>query len=333
MKLLSRSLLISLSLLGGLAQAADRAWLGKADCRIAPVLPAPGGGVIAWSGACKDGYADGSGVLEWRPRDGGKRQLEGSLVRGEPSGQAILVYPGGKYEGELVDGQPEGSGVEIAYDGSAYEGRWQAGKRHGSGKAKFALGGSYDGEWREGRMHGQGTIVYSGGRPHAGEFVDGRAVDAAPLPAPADARKRFALKEEHPVLGSLLQRTRAIGFAPMDAPWQELTPEQQATMRRAYPALDERDEPPYPLQGTRAYYKGIADLYRKFLDYQGDATVYVTVGADGVPTSASTYGVAHKEFARYVAMIGMLQRFKPALCGGTPCEMIFPLSFRFQLQR
>lgn len=333
MNLLSRSLLVSLLLPGGLAQAADRAWLGKADCRIAPVLPAPGGGVIAWSGACKDGYAEGSGVLEWRPQGGGKRRLEGVLARGEVQGNAIMVYPGGKYEGSVANGQPEGSGVEIAYDGSTYEGQWQAGKRHGSGKARFALGGSYEGEWRRGRMHGQGTIVYSGGRTHTGEFVDGRAADAAPLPVAAGERERFALKEEHPVVGSLLARTRAIGFAPMDASWQDLTPEQQTIMRRAYPALDERDEPPYPLKGTRAYYKGIADLYRKFLDYQGDATVYVTVGADGVPTSASTYGVAHREFARYVAMIGMLQRFKPALCGGTPCEMIFPLRFHFQLQR
>lgn len=57
------------------------------------------------------------------------------------------------------------------------------------------------------------------------------------------------------------------------------------------------------------------------------------MGADGVPTSASTYGVPHREFARYLAMIGMVQRFKPALCGGAPCEMIFPLRFRFQLQK
>lgn len=348
-----------LSLLGGLAQAAEpAAWSGKPHCRIAPLLPAAAPpDAVLWSGACKDGYASGSGLLEWQPRGEGRRRLDGTLVRGEIVGEASLVYDGGKYigsvrqglphgagyfvfahdggkyEGGVVDGQPEGSGVYIALDGSTYEGQWQAGKRHGKGKASFTLGGSYDGEWRMGKMHGRGTIVYIGGRTHTGEFVDGRAAEVAPPPAAGGDQHRSGLKEDIPSTGSNIRHDRVTSATPLDASWHELTPEQQARTRRAYPALHERDEPPYPLKGMRAYSKAMADLYRQFQDYQGDATVYVTVGADGVPVTASTYGVPHREFARYLATIGMMQRFKPAICGGKPCEAIFPLIFNFELKK
>jgi hypothetical protein len=44
------------------AGAAD--YLGAADCRIAALAPAPSG-ALAWNGACKDGYAEGKGTLQW----------------------------------------------------------------------------------------------------------------------------------------------------------------------------------------------------------------------------------------------------------------------------
>jgi hypothetical protein len=31
-------------------------------------------------------------------------------------------------------------------------------------------------------------------------------------------------------------------------------------------------------------------------------------------------------------MVAMMQRFKPALCAGTPCAMVFPLRFKFTLE-
>ncbi|MCC2972815.1 MORN repeat-containing protein [Massilia sp. IC2-476] len=322
----ARSLFLPLLVVGASAHAGD---LGKADCRIAPLYPPPVDDAVSWSGGCKDGFADGKGVLEWRTQTAGNRRLEGTLVQGEVTGEAILTYDAGKYLGSVGRGMPHGLGAHLAQDGSTYEGQWQGGRRHGVGKATFALGGSYEGEWRGGQMHGQGKIVYNGGRTYAGEFVNGRALGAAPRSS-GDA-ERFGLKEEHPRTGTNVLRDRASGFAPMDASWQELTPPQQSLVRNAYPALDDGDEPPYPLKGTRAFFDDVAKLYRRFHDYRGDALVYVTVGPDGKPTSASTFGVPHQEFARYLAMVTMIQRFKPALCAGTPCEMIYPMKFRFKV--
>lgn len=355
MRSLSRFLLISLLLLSASVHAVEPpTWLGEADCRIAPLSRRPAGDAVTWSGCCRGGYADGKGVLEWRTQKSGKRRVEATLLRGEIAGEATLHYDGGKYigtfkqgmphgvgyfaftrdgaryEGEVVDGRREGRGVEVALDGSTYEGQWQANRRHGIGKATFALGGSYEGEWRDNRFHGQGKIVYNGGRSYAGEFVKGRALGAAP--AHTGDYQRFSLKDEQPATGTHLRRDSAIGFAPMDAGWQALTPEQQNLVRSAYPALDDGDEPPYPLNGTRALYGNFAKLYRKFTDYRGDALVHVTVDAEGKPSSVSTYGVKHAEFARALSAIILLQRFKPALCAGTPCAMLYPIRFSFVVQ-
>ncbi|MEH6437455.1 hypothetical protein [Massilia sp. DD77] len=347
-------LLSALALLApGAVSAADApGYLGEADCRIAALKPAPVDNRIAWNGGCKDGYADGKGALEWRTGEKKPRRIEGTLVRGEIAGEATLTYQGGAYigtfrhgvphgsgyfkhanegglyEGGVVDGKREGAGMHIAPDRSTYEGQWKAGKRHGFGKAVFALGGSYEGEWREGEFNGKGKIVYAGsGSVHEGEFHDGRPAAAAPEAAREPGR--FTLKSERTDFGSRFRSERAVGFAPLDAPWQALTPGQQRVVRDAYPALDERDEPPYPLEGTRAFYKATADVYQKFVGLEGSALVYVLVGTDGAPKSASVIGAPHPDLGRYLSMVAMTQRFKPASCAGKPCEMIYPAAFQF----
>lgn len=290
--------LIALPLSIGSAYAAEPSgYLGRADCRIATLTPAPTRAGVAWSGACKDGYAEGKGVLEWQTREEGKRRLEAVLVRGEVAGEGSLAYRDGtytgsfrqglphgagyvayskgegQYEGGWADGLREGRGTHIDADGSSYEGEWKAGLRHGRGKAVFTLGGNYEGEWRDDVFHGQGRIVYGGsGRSWAGEFRDG------------------------------------------------------------YPALDDRDEPPYPLKGMKALYAAATDVYARFTQYEGNVIVYVTVGADGVPRTATTYHTPHPELGRFVAMAMMMQRFKPGMCAGTPCQSLYPVKFSFTLE-
>lgn len=321
--------LLLCSIISPIAQAAEpAAFLGKPDCRIAPIAPVPTGDVI-WSGGCKDGYADGKGILTWDVDGEGTRRLEAVLVRGEVTGQGTLTYRVGNYTGSFRQAMPHGSGFFKYPNGDMYEGGVANGLHEGSGLYVAVDGSTYEGEWRNGKMHGKGKIVYSSGRTYAGEFRDGRALGAAPAPPPEGEPERFGLKADQPVTGSNMLHNLAIGFTPLDATWEALTPAHKAKVRSWYPALDDGDEPPYPLKGTRAFLKGVAGLYRQFTDYRGDALLYVSVGADGVPTSASTYGVSHRELARYLSMLAMMQRFKPALCAGMPCPMIFPLRFSF----
>ncbi|MCA1857322.1 energy transducer TonB [Massilia oculi] len=322
------------------SRAGEPAFAGKSDCRIAPVEPAPTRVGVSWNGACKDGYAEGQGVLEWYGAgDRGKRRLEANLVRGEVSGAGKLAYPGGsylgsfrrgvphgagyfeyrdgaQYEGGVTDGQPDGSGTRISADGSLYEGEWKAGKRHGRGKETFTLGGRYEGEWRDDEFNGQGSIVYGGsGRRWSGEFRDGFASDLNPRP------RRDSRRDD----------VRNTG----DLAWEALPAAQQNALRNSYPALDDRDEPPYPLPGQQGKLKdALSEFYSRYarLELEGQTLVYVTVGPDGIPASAKAYSAPHPEFGRAAAMAMMMQRYKPGLCAGKPCEMIYPVKFLFTLE-
>jgi hypothetical protein len=342
-----------LALCASLAQGAEPAsFLGAPDCRIAPLLPRPADDAVTWSGACKDGYADGKGTLAWQAPGKNKRRLDATLVRGEVEGEGTLVYEGGSYigtfrqgvphgagyfkhtngdglyEGGVADGLRDGAGVHIGIDRSTYEGQWKAGKRSGHGKAVFALGGSYEGEWLDGRFHGKGKIVYAGsGRSYEGEFRDGHVAGAA---APDKVEpEQFRLRSESPSTGTMMNRDLVIGFAPLDAVWEALTPAQQELVRGNHPALEAGDDPPYPLKGTRALYKAISDVYQYFLGHEGMVLLYVLVGADGTPKTASAFGAPDEKMGRYLMMLAMGQRFKPAVCRGQPCEMIYPAAYQF----
>lgn len=346
-----RTLLLPALVLASSVHAADEpAYLGEAKCRIAQLKPAPKQDWVVWSGGCKDGYAEGKGTLKWRTGESEARSIEATLVRGEIAGEGTLTYEagtyigtfrnglphgsgyfkhtggGGLYEGGVVDGLREGAGVHIAPDRSTYEGEWKAGKRHGIGKAVFALGGSYEGEWRNGKFNGKGKITYAGsGRVYEGEFLDGRPANAALLPAQPDEHKEFMLKGDERMRGSRLKLDIASSVLPHDASWKDLTPAQQAIVRSNYPALDAADEPPYPIKGSRPFTTAAADIVRKFPDFVGIARVHLLVGADGVPKLATAIGMTDPEVVRYLSLLSMIQRFKPAMCAGAACEMSYPI--------
>ena len=74
--------------------------------------PAPESGEsVSWSGACTDGYASGSGVLQWYS-----------------NGQATDLY-----NGEINNGKRHGTGTFRWKDGSSYEGGWANHKYDGNG--------------------------------------------------------------------------------------------------------------------------------------------------------------------------------------------------------
>jgi hypothetical protein len=266
-------LALSISLTLNAAAADKPVWYGEANCRIAALEPHPAGDFVKWRGKCKDGYADGAGVLEWGVWGHGDRTLEANLARGEVVGEGTLVdekgtYIGtfrngvphgqgyfkyadgdGLYEGGVANGLREGAGIFIARDRSRYEGGWKADKRHGHGRETFARGGSYEGGWKDDQFDGHGKIVYAGsGRTFEGQFENGRV---AGTPAPeVDTTPKFSMRETEPASS----RSRTPEFAlrsnvPFDAKWTELTVAQQNSFKKGYPALESGDEPPYPTDG------------------------------------------------------------------------------------
>jgi len=330
-----------------IGQALAPDFLGKADCRIAHLNPAPDNGEVNWTGSCVDGYASGKGVLTWTSSPHGEVTLEATLVRGEVDGKAVIelrdfIYEGttrngaphgegyiqkegwGWYEGEVDDGLPHGKGTHVRFDRSRYTGDWIGGKRHGQGEATFATGGSYAGGWKNDKFDGQGTIVYAGaGHKYTGLFQDGRV---AGLPKAETAESRYDIDGE---VRPPFPKDGILAYLPMKAAWDQLTAAQQNTFRRNYPALEAGDEPPFPVKGEGPLFEKVERMNRTFGSVQGNLSVYVVVGKDGKPLRVTAYGAPTATFTRALSTLFMLEEYKPALCRGEPCDMVYPVHFRF----
>ena len=137
------------------AQApSPESWIedAKTGCRIRNPAPQPRESVT-WSGACPNGIAEGTGVLQWFDDD----------------------RPTDRYEGELHNGWENGRGVATStVIADRYEGQWRQGWRHGEGAYSFANGDRYEGDWLEGMRTGRGTMVWADGARYEGEWLDSK---------------------------------------------------------------------------------------------------------------------------------------------------------------
>ena len=163
-------------------------------CKVANAFPSAAE-TMTWTGACKDGYADGKGVAQWskakkptkKKYDGEMRagfmegkgtftqsngdQLEGVFKDGSLNGEGNAVwFNKNKYEGEWRDGYPNGTGTYTWADGKRYTGLWVNGKQTGDGDFKFANGDHYVGTMKDGLMSGQGKFTWSDGNVYIGQF-------------------------------------------------------------------------------------------------------------------------------------------------------------------
>jgi hypothetical protein len=333
MRLSRRGTLLYLLLAGSTAHAASVSFTADRHtlrCDAAGVLPA------AWSGACKNGLADGPGAVEWTQANGKRVRIEGTLAAGaivgnaelvsgsnqysgtfkdfSPDGEGFFRYANGRiYEGGMADANPNGHGVLLESDRSRYDGEWVAGKREGHGSATFALGGSYDGQWRNNRFDGQGTIVYAGsGRTHT-------------LPAAVQV-KNYEYRDTVHGVRSLLPEKIADATLP-GVPWDDMNEGERVAFRQQYAALEAGDEPPYPAQGMRQVAVLVKKVHDAFPDYRGRVQVLVMVGPDGKAESVTTVGKVPADVNLYVASILNITPYKPAVCHGAPCRMNFSIVF------
>ena len=69
------------------------------------------------------------------------------------NGPGVYLWENGdKFEGEFVNGQPEGKGSYNFIEGDKYVGQFKDGFFHGEGILYYAEGDSWEGEWYEGEM-------------------------------------------------------------------------------------------------------------------------------------------------------------------------------------
>ena len=85
------------------------------------------------------------------------------------SGKVNIGFP---YEGELINGIPNGKGKIIYGNNWTYEGEMLNGEEHGQGIMKFDNGESYEGTFRHGCFNGYGKYTFRDGEVFEGEWVD-----------------------------------------------------------------------------------------------------------------------------------------------------------------
>lgn len=74
---------------------------------------------------------------------------EGRVTKGP-----VTLKNGATYQGQWLNGQRDGYGVQLWPDGSRYEGLWMGDKANGNGKLVHADGDVYEGEWRNDKAEG-----------------------------------------------------------------------------------------------------------------------------------------------------------------------------------
>jgi hypothetical protein len=135
------------------AQTVKAGWIAdsKSGCKVWNPYPQPHE-AISWSGTCKNGFAQGSGILQW-----------------SQSGK-----PAGRYEGEYRDGKVNVRGAFTAPDGSRYVGEWRDNQRNGEGEQSWPNGDRYQGEYKDDKFDGLGTYTWDDGSRYVGEWQQNR---------------------------------------------------------------------------------------------------------------------------------------------------------------
>lgn len=146
---------------------------------------------LAWSGKCKNGYADGPGTIVAK-RKGVEVTGVATFIRGRPEGEGTYeaVKENGDrefFKGKFVNGLRSGEGYQtIIKSGQGtvtYTGNFAAGLPHGNGRLEKG-GTIYAGEFVEGRPTGIGTITYPSKVVYSGEIRDGKPNGSGKLALP-----------------------------------------------------------------------------------------------------------------------------------------------------
>ena len=275
---------------------------------------------MRWQGPCLGGWAHGSGVLEKYIGEQLRWRYEGMLEQGRPHGHGYLALDTGiQSEGSFRNGSFEGHGVIVFPFGSRYEGEVKGGIPHGYGVTQYATGGRHEGTWENGNMSGKAVVIDTAGR-----HIEFDRVESA---WPARVRHEESLPLHRLVEHNRHAQQDALiasgGLAPYWKTYSDLTAVERSRIRSLYPMLNDMDEPPYPLHGLRASFAALSDGIAG-MDIAGTLRIMVSVDADGVARKADVYASPDPGVARLASFILMKDRYKPALCAGTPCPMRYP---------
>jgi hypothetical protein len=316
-------LLFFSSLSAAALAAPQETLIGKEGCGVVNLHPAENQS-ITWTGGCRDGYADGDGVLEWLVDGEVREHYQGTLVKGKQEGLGYERRDDGyEYEGGFKNGLREGEGVANLSRGDHYKGSWSRGVPNGLGKMTYATGGSYDGEWKMGRRDGKANVVFAGSEKHVELEYKGNLPAGTP-PRPALEQAQYALWGGVPGIPTTRHKVVRSSL-PLDKSYAELDDEQKEAFRSFYPMLEDGNEPPYPVNGQEPVFRFLMKAAGK-LRTRGFLALDVLVDGEGKAKSVTVIHSPSEDLARLATQMVMEEKYKPAVCSGRPCAMVFPYS-------
>lgn len=120
--------------------------------------------------------------------------------------------------------------------------------------------------------------------------------------------------------------SKEVGYSsiPFNKKYAELTVEQKRLFKSQYDAMDEADEPPYPIGGLKDIFDPIARGQSSILQH-GEVSVDIEIDAAGAAVTARVLKSPGPLASQLVAGVALLAKYKPGICRGTPCAMSFPV--------
>jgi hypothetical protein len=142
----------------------------RTGCRAWDANPQPNE-AISWSGDCRNGFAQGHGVLQWFQGGRPVAEAKGWWRSGKMHGHGVVRLANGeRYDGRLVNDLMNGHGVYVYANGDRYDGEYRNDRKDGRGVYTYANGGRYDGAWRDGMKSGRGTEIRADGSRYDGSW-------------------------------------------------------------------------------------------------------------------------------------------------------------------
>eukprot|EP00475_Leptophrys_vorax_P024502 TRINITY_DN3381_c0_g2_i1.p1 TRINITY_DN3381_c0_g2~~TRINITY_DN3381_c0_g2_i1.p1 ORF type:complete len:872 (+),score=223.03 TRINITY_DN3381_c0_g2_i1:27-2642(+) len=132
---------------------------------------------MEYAGDVTYGQANGKGTLKWFSEEKVLlKEFEGDFVEGQcVKGVLKVLSTGAVYDGEVMNGVPNGHGSCLRADGSRYLGLFKDGDFHGQGFLTFFEGHhlvSFAGEFQNNALK-HGRLIFSNGNIYEGDFERG----------------------------------------------------------------------------------------------------------------------------------------------------------------
>jgi hypothetical protein len=121
-------------------------------------VPSEANTAQAWSGACRDGLAEGPGVITgvYRTTDGKEHAW--------------------RFDGRVAAGKRVGFGRNAIESLGDFQGQYRGGIANGWGRSGMPNGDVWEGQWRDGKANGLGTYIARDGTRTKARWVDDERV-------------------------------------------------------------------------------------------------------------------------------------------------------------